>query len=193
MQWVPLGEGTVDFKAIVARAAEILPNVHIYCKPITARPPVVIPVYSEEFWTKWFPRGRSRDLGRFLALARKGRPYDKPHIEADLTGAREKYMEASEGAAARSHGAQFGVLQEDARAWRAGAVVGTAAWMLFRRILRGMNGGGVMRETPRRCKAASPPSLFISQYFIRSEPSSSAFSPSLVSHLMTRCGGAFST
>ena len=94
VQWVPLGEGTVDFKAIVARAAEILPNVHIYCKPITARPPVVIPVYSEEFWTKWFPRGRSRDLGRFLALARKGRPYDKPHIEADLPGSREKYMEA---------------------------------------------------------------------------------------------------
>jgi 3-oxoisoapionate decarboxylase len=94
VQWVPLGEGTVDFKAIVARAAGILPNVHIYCKPITARPPVVIPVYSEEFWTKWFPRGRSRDLGRFLALARKGRPYDKPHIEADLPGSREKYMEA---------------------------------------------------------------------------------------------------
>jgi sugar phosphate isomerase/epimerase len=95
VQWVPLGEGTVDFKAIVARAAEILPaNVYIYCKPITARPPVVIPVYSEEFWSKWFPRARSRDLGRFLALARRGRPYDKPHIEADVTGAREKYMDA---------------------------------------------------------------------------------------------------
>src|ERR1700730_7885081 len=56
VQWVPLGEGTVDFKALVARAAEILPPVYIYCKPITARPPVVIPVYSDEFWTKWFPR-----------------------------------------------------------------------------------------------------------------------------------------
>src|SRR5579862_3677773 len=39
VQWVPLGEGTVDFKALVARAAEILPPVHIYCKPITGRPP----------------------------------------------------------------------------------------------------------------------------------------------------------
>jgi sugar phosphate isomerase/epimerase len=95
VQWVPLGEGTVDFKALVARAAEILPNVHIYCKPITARPPVVIPVYSDEFWSKWFPRGRSRDLARFLALARRGRPYLKPHVEADVNGgAREKYMEA---------------------------------------------------------------------------------------------------
>jgi 3-oxoisoapionate decarboxylase len=93
VQWVPLGEGTVDFKSIVARAAEILPQVYIYCKPITARPPVVIPVYSDEFWSKWFPRGRSRDLARFLALARKGRPYDKPHLLADVSGEREKYME----------------------------------------------------------------------------------------------------
>ena len=94
VQWVPLGEGTVDFKAIVARASEILPQVYIYCKPITARPPVVLPVYSDEFWNKWFPRGRSRDFGRFLALARRGRPYDKPHIEADLPNVREKYMDA---------------------------------------------------------------------------------------------------
>lgn len=93
VQWVPLGEGTVDFRSLVARAAEILPQVHIYCKPITARPPVVIPVYSDEFWTKWFPRGRSRDLGKFLALARRGRPYNKPHLMADLNDVRDRYMD----------------------------------------------------------------------------------------------------
>lgn len=95
IQWVPLGEGTVDFKALVARAAEIIPaDVNIYCKPITARPPVVLPVYNDEFWKKWFPKGRSADLGRFLALARRGKPYDKPHVTADVTGAREKYMDS---------------------------------------------------------------------------------------------------
>jgi sugar phosphate isomerase/epimerase len=94
VQWVPLGEGTVDFKALVAKAAEILPKVYIYCKPITARPPVVLPVYKQEFWTKWFPKGRSKDLSRFLALARRGRPYDKPHIMADLPEVREQYMDA---------------------------------------------------------------------------------------------------
>ena len=93
IQWVPLGEGTVDFKALVARAAEILPPVSIYCKPITARPAVVLPIYTDEFWTKWFPRARSRDLGRFLALAKRGRPYDKPHLMADVPGDRERYME----------------------------------------------------------------------------------------------------
>jgi sugar phosphate isomerase/epimerase len=95
VQWVPLGEGTVDFKALVARAAEILPvAVRAYCKPITARPPVVLPVYSEEWWGKWFPRARARDLGRFLGLARRGRPYDKPHLTADVADLRERYMDA---------------------------------------------------------------------------------------------------
>jgi sugar phosphate isomerase/epimerase len=95
VQWVPLGEGTVDFKALVARAAEILPeSVHVYCKPITARPPVVLAVYSEEFWMKWFPRARSADFSRFLALARRGRPYDKPQIVADVPELRDRYMEA---------------------------------------------------------------------------------------------------
>lgn len=94
VQWVPLGEGTIDFPALVRKAAEILPKVHIYCKPITARPPVVIPVYSDELWSKWFPRARSKDLSRFLSLARKGRPYDKPHLTADVAGVRDRYMEA---------------------------------------------------------------------------------------------------
>jgi len=94
VQWVPLGEGTIDFKALVARAAEVMsPNVHIYCKPITARPPVVIPVYDDEFWSKWFPGARSRDLARFEALARKGRPWNKPHLMADVPETREKYIE----------------------------------------------------------------------------------------------------
>ncbi len=94
VQWVPLGEGTMDFKALVSKAAEILPpHVFIYCKPITARPPVVLPVYSDE-WAKWFPRGRAKDLTRFIALSKRGKPYDKPHLTADVPGAREKYIDA---------------------------------------------------------------------------------------------------
>jgi 3-oxoisoapionate decarboxylase len=94
VQWVPLGEGTVDFKKLVARAGEILPDVRIYCKPITARPPVVIPVYSDEFWTKWFPRGRSRDLERFIRLAKTGKPYDKAQVVEDVPDGRERHMDA---------------------------------------------------------------------------------------------------
>jgi sugar phosphate isomerase/epimerase len=95
IQWVPLGEGTVDFKAIIAKAAEILsPSVHVYCKPITGRPPVTLPVYNPEFWSKYFPRARSRDLTRFLALAKRGKPYDQPHVMEDVEGQRNRYMDA---------------------------------------------------------------------------------------------------
>lgn len=95
VQWVPLGEGTPDFKAIVARAAEIIPtHVHIYCKPITARPPVILPVYTDEFWTRWFPGGRSRDFSRFLALAKRGRPYRQPHLTEDTDEGRARHLEA---------------------------------------------------------------------------------------------------
>jgi len=94
VQWVPLGEGSIDFKTLVARAAEILPKVYIYCKPITARPPDILPVYQDEFWTKWFPRGRSRDLSRFLALARRGRPYNQPQVLEDVPQMRNQYMDA---------------------------------------------------------------------------------------------------
>jgi len=93
VQWVPLGEGTPDFKAIVARAAEIMPaNVRIYCKPITARPPVILPVFNEQFWTNWFPRGRSRDFSRFLTLAKRGRPYNRPHLLEDTDQGRDRHM-----------------------------------------------------------------------------------------------------
>ncbi|MFN7999267.1 MAG: TIM barrel protein [Bryobacteraceae bacterium] len=94
VQWVPLGEGTNDFHALLARAAEILPQVAVYCKPITGRPPDLVRVYSWEFWDKWFPRARSRDLSRFLALARRGRPYAKAQIVADTPELRERYMDA---------------------------------------------------------------------------------------------------
>lgn len=95
VQWVPLGEGTLDFKMLVERAAQIIPaGVYIYCKPITARPPVVLPVYNDEYWKKWFPKGRSRDFGRFIALAKQGRSYDRPHVTADVGDVRDKYMSA---------------------------------------------------------------------------------------------------
>jgi sugar phosphate isomerase/epimerase len=95
IQWVPLGEGTNDFKAIVAKAAEILsPSVHIYCKPITARPPVILPIYDANFWTKYFPRARSRDLSRFLALAKRGKPFNEPQVLEDVNGQRDRFMDA---------------------------------------------------------------------------------------------------
>ncbi len=85
VQWVPLGEGTVDFHRILARAREVLPPVYIYIKPITGRPPVTLPVWTDEFW-KQFPAAHARDFSAFLALAKRGQPYDKPMVVEDLQG-----------------------------------------------------------------------------------------------------------
>lgn len=85
VQWVPLGEGVVDFRQIVARAAELCPGVAMYVKPITGRPPQVLPYLEPDFW-KLFPEMRAADLARLLALARRGRPYEGHVVVEDLAG-----------------------------------------------------------------------------------------------------------
>ena len=45
VQWVPLGEGVVDFRRIIARAREVCSPITVYNKPITGRPPQLLPIY----------------------------------------------------------------------------------------------------------------------------------------------------
>jgi sugar phosphate isomerase/epimerase len=85
VQWVPLGEGTVDFKAIIAKAKQVCPPLHFYIKPITGRPPAILPIYDQEFW-KLYPRAKAADLARFLRLARSGQPYEGHVVIEDLQG-----------------------------------------------------------------------------------------------------------
>ena len=85
VQWVPLGEGVVDFKKIVAKVREVCPPVYIYIKPITGRPPAVLPYLEDSFWTK-NTTPRPHDLARFIALAKKGRPYELPMVIEDIPG-----------------------------------------------------------------------------------------------------------
>jgi 3-oxoisoapionate decarboxylase len=85
VQWVPLGEGIVDFKEIMARARELCPHVYVYIKPITGRPPQVLPYLEPDYW-KSFPKAKAADLARFLALAKRGRPYEGHIVIEDLQG-----------------------------------------------------------------------------------------------------------
>lgn len=87
VQWVPLGEGTIDFPQILARARQLLhPDVHIYIKPITGRPPDVLPVYDQSWWQRWYPKARAAEYARFLAIAKRGRPYEKNVVQEDIAG-----------------------------------------------------------------------------------------------------------
>lgn len=85
VQWVPLGEGIMEFKAITARLAELCPKVHVYNKPITGRPPTIIPYLDPGYW-KSFPQARAGELARFLDLARQGRPFEGHMVIEDLQG-----------------------------------------------------------------------------------------------------------
>ncbi len=85
VQWVVLGDGVVDFKAIVAKVRELCPPVHIYIKPITGRPPVVMPYLDPEIWTM-YPAMRASDLARFIALAKKGHPYEGTMVIEEVPG-----------------------------------------------------------------------------------------------------------
>ena len=83
VQWVPLGEGVVDFRRFVARVREICPPVYVYIKPITGRPPEVLPYLEESYW-KGLTNLRASELARFLALAKRGQPYAGHMVIEDL-------------------------------------------------------------------------------------------------------------
>jgi len=89
VQWVPLGEGIIDFKSFLRRLRELTSAAHndvsVYVKPITGRPPEILPIYDREFWAH-YPKARGADLAKFLALAKRGEPYDKPMVVEDLAG-----------------------------------------------------------------------------------------------------------
>jgi 3-oxoisoapionate decarboxylase len=85
VQWVPLGEGAVNFKNFVARMREVCPPVYVYIKPITGRPPAVIPYLEPAFWER-YPKARAADFARFVALVKQGRPYENHMVIEDLPG-----------------------------------------------------------------------------------------------------------
>ncbi len=85
VQWVPLGEGVVDFKKIIAKAREVCPPIAVYNKPITGRPPLVLAIYDPEFMKSWTDM-RAADLARFMALAKRGHPYEGLMVIEDVPG-----------------------------------------------------------------------------------------------------------
>jgi 3-oxoisoapionate decarboxylase len=85
VQWAPLGEGNIDFPSIVKHIREVKPDIYVYNKPITGRPPQLIPYLKGDFW-KSYPSARAADFARFVALAKRGGPYEKPIVIEDVPG-----------------------------------------------------------------------------------------------------------
>ncbi len=85
VQWVPLGEGAVDFKRFIGRLREVVSPVYVYVKPITGRPPQELAFLQPKFWRS-YPKARASELARFLDLVQHGRPYDGHMVIEDLPG-----------------------------------------------------------------------------------------------------------
>ncbi len=94
VQWVPLGEGVVDFRKIIAKAREVCPPIAVFNKPITGRPPQILAIYDPEFMKGWRDM-RASDLARFLALAKHGHPYEKDMVIEDVPGKRPEPIAAA--------------------------------------------------------------------------------------------------
>jgi len=85
VQWVVLGDGVNDFRQIVAKVREVCSPVRIYIKPITGRPPVVMPYLDPRIW-QTYPRMRASELARFIALAKRGHPYEGRMVMEEVPG-----------------------------------------------------------------------------------------------------------
>ncbi len=73
VQWTAMGEGHMDLKKYFARFAELCPGVPVHIETISgfARP---FPYLKADFW-KSYAGLPVADFARFLALAKKGKPF----------------------------------------------------------------------------------------------------------------------
>ncbi len=81
-QWVALGDGSMDWKTFLSKYNEVCPKAPMQLEIITGRPPAVIPYLEPDFW-KAFPKKSAADFARFVALVKRGHPFEKYMVIAD--------------------------------------------------------------------------------------------------------------
>jgi sugar phosphate isomerase/epimerase len=81
VQWVALGDGSVDLRRFVELYKKLCPNAAMQLEIITGIPPDVVPYLEPRFW-KVFPHTPAWEFARFLQLAKSGHPYIGPMVIA---------------------------------------------------------------------------------------------------------------
>ena len=81
-QWVALGEGSMDWTPYLAKYRELCPNAPMQLEIITGRPPVILPYLEPGFW-RAFPHKNAADFARFVALVKRGHPFEKFMVVED--------------------------------------------------------------------------------------------------------------
>ncbi len=75
-QWVALGDGVMNWPAFLAKYRELCPDAPMQLEIITGRPVTVIPYLEDQFW-KMFPKKSAADFAQFVALVKRGHPFEK--------------------------------------------------------------------------------------------------------------------
>ena len=84
VQWVALGDGTIDFRQFVARFAELCPKAPFHPEIITGGAPKVLPYFEADYW-RAFPNMPAADFARFVKLAKAGHPFTGKMVMAAST------------------------------------------------------------------------------------------------------------
>jgi sugar phosphate isomerase/epimerase len=73
-QWVALGEGATNIEAVLRRFRQLCPRSPIQLEIITGRAPAPLAYLEPGFW-RAFPKMEAAAFARFLALVKKGQPF----------------------------------------------------------------------------------------------------------------------
>lgn len=92
-QWVALGDGTVDLKTFFAKYRELCPQAGVQLEILTGSPPRVLPYLEPDFW-KAFAKTAAPDFARFVALTKKGHPFEGTMLTAPRTDRSPEYEAA---------------------------------------------------------------------------------------------------
>lgn len=75
--WTNMGQGVVDWSAYVRRFHDLCPEAPFVLEIISYRWTYEARYLEPEFWSR-YPNVRADEFARFLALAKRGRPYEIP-------------------------------------------------------------------------------------------------------------------
>ena len=99
--WTNMGRGSVDWPAYVKRFGELCPKTPFVLEIISYRWANESRYLEPQFWSR-FPRARAKEFARYVALAKRGQPFELPPNRpregtgADLEQAQQKFdLEAS--------------------------------------------------------------------------------------------------
>ncbi len=77
VMWANMGTGVVDWPAYVKRFEELCPGVPFVLEILSYTWPREIPYLQPDMW-EVFPKARGHEFARFVALAKRGKPFQIP-------------------------------------------------------------------------------------------------------------------